>query len=154
MKWLIGAMALGLATLSALATLDNKTTFSGSLRGHNEEPPVESAGSGYVSMSYSPGDNQIVYTVWIRNMSGVTGVYLRQGGPRDNGQTVFTLYSGVKSGPFTGVLAEGVIRAYDIGGPYGGEGLEKLMKEMSEYHVYAEVETRDYPAGEIRGQVH
>ena len=52
-----------------------------------------------------------------------------------------------------GVLAEGVIMADSLVGPFAGEPLDVLFVLMLTDETYVNVHTTQYPGGEIRGQI-
>ena len=57
------------------------------------------------------------------------------------------------SGPYNGVLAEGVITAEDLLGPLEGAEISDLIDQFLDGRCYVNVHTTAFPAGEIRGQV-
>lgn len=69
-----------------------------------------------------------------------------------NGPIVVPLFSGIQSGLFDGVLAQGTITAADLSGPLVGASLDALIAEMNAGNTYVNIHTLANPGGEIRGQ--
>lgn len=150
---LVVAILACLAPLAQGQSYVNRWTYTAHMEGYNQLPPVESPGSAWVVFWIQSGDNQVHYRVDVRHLQDVTGVTLNYGGPTEIGAVVASLYSGIKSGPVDGVLAEGAIRPGDLGGPLSGASLDAMLKEFSVLHLYVSLQTAANPDGELRGQV-
>jgi hypothetical protein len=98
------------------------------------------------------------YTLKVKNIENITMAHLHLGTVGEFGTPVAWLYPSspppeLKSGTFTGVLAEGTIKAKDLMGPMRNEPMSMLIKHMERGHTYANIHTEEYPEGEICGPV-
>ena len=53
----------------------------------------------------------------------------------------------------SGLLSEGDITTDNLEGPLAGKQLSELLNSMHSMGVYVNIQTTQYPDGEIRGQI-
>ncbi|MGE0457037.1 MAG: CHRD domain-containing protein [Bauldia sp.] len=130
------AAALFLAfTVSAIAQTQ---TFSVTLNGANEVPPVDTAATGTATVTYNP---ETMVLTWNVTYTGLSGPALRGefGGPAAataNGNTIISLGNNMTS-PINGSTT--------ISAPQAAQLLAGQW--------YIRIRTTDHRTGEIRGQV-
>ena len=109
---------------------------------------------------FRPSENgrRLRYTLKVKNIKNITMAHLHLGTVGEFGSPVIWLYPPspppkLKPGTFSGVLAEGTIKAEDLIGPLRNEPLAELIKHMEKGHTYANIHTEEHPRGEICGPV-
>jgi len=133
-------------------------TWTATLAGSNEVPPVDTMATGTATFTRAENAMRIDYTVNVQSISDVTEAHLHLGKPGENGDVVVWLYpegpppSTIK-GPLNGVLAQGSIDAARLTGPMEGKTIQDLIDKMDAGEIYVNVHTEAHPDGEIRGQV-
>jgi hypothetical protein len=135
-----------------------QTSASGSFTLNVEVSSSGSTGAaGSTTQSSTAGSQAsgyaVAYKLDVSNIQDVTGAAIHQGGPQENGPVVYTLFSGSKSGSFTGTLAEGSLTANNLEGPLKGQSFESLVGTVLAGQIYIEVTTTAHPNGELRGQL-
>jgi hypothetical protein len=63
------------------------------------------------------------------------------------------LYNNKSKGPQNGLLSQGTITASNLTGPLAGHPLSDLIDIMDNGTAYVNAHTKNFPLGEIRGQV-
>jgi len=132
------------------------TRFHAKLDGDSELPPVNSTASGTVSF-YVNGD-VIFYKIRASGINTAGAALLHDAEAGSNGDAVATL---VTSNNFNTdsqeILKEGIISSAitstDLTGPLEGKSIDDLVSLMQTGQIYVNVNSSDYPDGEIRGQV-
>ena len=129
-------------------------TFSAELHGSNEVPPVKSAASGEAIFTVIDNGNALKYKVTVDNLDNVTAAHIHLGKADENGPVLVFLFKGPeKKGAFSGVLAEGTIKASDLFDTLKGKSVSDLIAKMKAGDTYVNVHTTQNPPGEIRGQI-
>ena len=154
------------------AVTDN--SFSTTLNGEQEVPPVETSGNGQATFQLQ--DNSVSYQINVQNTDKVTGIHIHKGESGQNGDVLVTLYSSDtklkdkdqslfdKLSSKIDVSTSNVQRssqysysgnfhASDLKGPLEGKTLNELTSLMGQGQTYLNVHTESYPDGEIRGQI-
>jgi CHRD domain len=139
------------------------TSFSATLSGANEVPPVPSSATGNASFSVSGG--QITYTINVTNLQNAVVSHIHVAPPGENGPIRVNLCGTGAPLPAcvsgTGVLATGS-NGTVIGSP--PMTFDELVAEMQAGNTYINVHTDDgvgqpntgpgdMASGEIRGQI-
>ncbi len=128
-------------------------TFTASLTGADEVPPVSTMASGEAMFMLSDDGTQLAYTVTVTGISDVFAAHIHLAPAGSNGSVVAGLFGGKIVGPFDGILAQGTITAADLKGPLAGMSLDALIAEIKAGNTYVNVHTSTNPPGEIRGQI-
>jgi hypothetical protein len=148
-----------MALFASTALASSERNFVASLKGREEVPAVDTRAQGQAIFHVSKDGSSISYKVIVANIENVTMAHIHLGPAGANGPVVVWLYPDAPPpqlipGRFSGVLAEGTITADDLVGPLAGASLEALIEEMVSGNTYVNVHTEQFPAGEIRGQIH
>jgi CHRD domain len=130
--------------------------FVAVLTGEKQIPPSVSRATARATFFLSDDGAEVRYRITVARLSGVTLAALRRGREGATGEPAAILFGPRHlRGESNGLLVEGAITARDlIGSPGGSPSLTALIDAMREQTVYVEIDTADFPAGEIRGQVH
>lgn len=129
------------------------STYTAVLTGAEEVPPVTTTASGTVVFTPNSDNTQMTYRLEVKGLKDFKGAHIHLGDRGTNGKPVVMLDSKAKEGEFSGVLAEGVIKASELKGGLKGKKIEDLAKDMKEGKLYVNVHTKAHPDGEIRGQI-
>ena len=136
--------------------------FTASLTGSAEVPSVNTNMSGQLKLSFRhPGDTgKFHLNVW--NGDDVTAAHLHCAPAGQNGPVVVGLYDNSTGADINGLLAMGDITDSKVMGsstptgncPVDINDVDDLEDAIEDGLIYVNVHTKDYPNGEIRGQVH
>lgn len=155
--------ALALVADAALAQVGGTATTR--LRGFDEVPSISSPGGGRFDATISEDGETIEYHLSYFSLRGnITQSHLHFAQPGVSGGIMIFLCSNLGNGP-AGTQAcpadpaeiSGTIDAGDVIGP-AGQGMSpgvlgSVLRAIRTGHVYVNVHTDTYPAGEIRGQL-
>ena len=140
-----------------LAQKQQQITYTATLTGKNENPPVNVQATGMAK--FTPNSNDTLsYEVNTNNIDGVIGVHIIE----SNGSLlaqVFDPYvlhngkSGIPTGKVNGVLSSGTTTSDDLDGPLAGKKTTDLVSLMRQGKAFVEIRTLDHEKGEIEGQV-
>ena len=86
-------------------------------------------------------------------LNNVTAAHIHRGDADHNGRVVVSLYKNMSTGPKEGLLSQGTITTSDLKGPLAGHPLSDLIDIMDNGTAYVNAHTKDFPLGEIRGQI-
>lgn len=129
-------------------------SFSASLTGNEVVPPVATDATGDCEVSMDVAGTEINYRLEVRNIENLTSASLHLAPSGQVGEVIAVLYPGpTKSGPFSGMLAEGSLRIADLRGPLAGQPMSRMNAVLRAGSTYVQVNTESLPAGEIRGQL-
>ena len=153
-----------LATIAIIVALGSMTangfinsalgqqSFSAELTGGDEVPPVDTNATGIAN--FQNNVQTVNYQLSVNDLANVTQAHIHRGEEGENGKIVVTLYnSTMPTGPKSGLLSQGNITAANLQGPLAGHPLTDLISIMENGTAYANVHTKDFPMGEIRGQI-
>ncbi|MFC4873334.1 CHRD domain-containing protein [Negadavirga shengliensis] len=117
-------------------------------------PPVVSQGSGAAFFEAVDGKTAIKFELRVANMTGIVAAHIHLAPMGVNGPVVADLIAGqAPSALVSGVIAEGIITADHLKGPFLNGHLDTLMMALNEGRAYVNVHTTAFPGGEIRGQI-
>jgi hypothetical protein len=159
-----------LVFLSAAVALAASRNFGTHLNGDNEVPVRATNAQGEARFKLAEDGQSLHYKLNIANIENVFMAHLHLGPADTAGPIVVWLYPSRPPaqplpGRTQGTLAEGDITAADLIGPLAGQPLSALLAAIEAGNVYVNVHTNDFvdpantgpgdfPAGEIRGQLH
>jgi len=124
------------------------------MTGAESVPPVTTEAGGQTTFTFDPTTATVRYTIQVSGLSDATAAHIHAGKVGESGPVVVPLFGGPqKSGPFTGMLAEGQIDPTMLQGELQGKGVQDLMALFMEGGLYVNVHTVANPDGEIRGQI-
>lgn len=130
-------------------------TYTAMLTGAGEVPPVPTMATGEATFILSDDGLALTYRLTVSNINNITASHIHVAMAGVNGPVVVPLFIGpVKTGAFTGVLAEGTITAANLTGVLAGLPLSALTDRIEAGGAYVNVHSVTRPGGEIRGQIH
>lgn len=143
------------ASLGAAADRSrNEGTFEATLSGNEEVPPVQTEAKGEAEFQFSKEGDKLAYTLTVSNIKDVTGCSVHKGKKGENGPPVLNLFTEPRKGDVTGtLLAEGMVEPYLLVGPLKGKSVRALVQLMEDGEAYVNIQTKDHPEGEVRGQI-
>ena len=149
-------IALG---VSALAN-GQSSSFGARLRGYDEVPAINSAGTGQFTASINSSGTEITYKLTYSGLSSsavAAHIHLGQRGVA-GGVVAFLCGGGTKpacpssGGTVSGSIVASDIQALSAQGIAAGD-LASLLRAMRAGVTYVNVHSTNFPGGEIRGQV-
>ena len=118
------------------------------LSGYETIPPSNTTGTGVFFMGPASAYG-ISYTIILSDIDKVTDVNLKAGWKGENGDIVIKLYnSSEPTDLINGILISSQFNTTDI------KNSEFNPVLTDQKNVYVNVITKDYPQGELRGQLH
>jgi hypothetical protein len=170
LRALVACAVLGL-TISAASADEGQTNLAAKLSGFNEVLPAGAAATGNVlsdgtaTFSATVQGNSLTYTLTFSGLTNVTQSHLHFAQKGVNGGVFLFLCSNLGNGP-AGTLAcptsagtvTRTVTAPDIVGGAAGQGLAAgnfagALRVIRAGDAYANIHTKAFPGGEIRGQV-
>jgi hypothetical protein len=127
------------------------TSFTATLSGTNEVPPVTTSATGTAEFTVS--EEQIEFTVDVTGILNATQAHIHTGREGENGPVRLNLCGTDDTSPCTsgsGVLATGT-NGTTVGSP--PITFDELVEAIQSDSAYANVHTEQNPNGEIRGQI-
>ena len=119
-------------------------TFTASLSGASEVPPVTTSGSGTFEMTVNPLAGRIDYTLDVTGVATVTMAHIHRGPAGANGGVAYWLYDATGArGPSGSFPVTGTIIVTST------SDLQLLLTQG----LYVNVHTTAHPSGEVRGQI-
>jgi len=116
--------------------------------------------SGEVLLKIGGDSTQIYYTVNLSRVDSVTMVHLRYGHKGENGPIAVWLYpapdkhhSSLRKNPVNGMLKSGMINPGNLLGHFKGKHIKDLIAAIRHDSIYAQVDTKTHPRGEMYGQL-
>jgi|SRR5215467_3632837 hypothetical protein len=141
-------------TNQAFAQTEGK--FAANLNGQDELPPTNTKSTGTANFVIHSNGKIMSYNLTANNIDKVTMVTINQGKKGENGPAVVTLIrfkNLTPTGQINGQLAQGNISSTDLTGPLKGMQISDLAKLFQDKNAYVNIQTKQYPDGEIRGQI-
>ena len=130
------------------------TTFTAQLSGAEVVPAVTTAATGSATFTVDATGTRVHFVLKVTSITDVIASRVHQGASGANGQGLLILFPGpTRSGPFTGVLAEGNFNASALIGSLAGKSVADLVALFQSGQAYVNVGTTQNPKGEIRGQI-
>ena len=147
--------SLGTAGIrSPLAFAAQGQKFVAQLTGQNEFPPTNTRAIGNLEMELSPDGTISHYVLNVTNISNVISAQIHEGANGNNGPIIVTLTKGMMNGGnFSGTLSKGTVYSNLFEGPFAGKHLSDLITLINDGTVYVNINTKQHPQGEIRGQL-
>ena len=149
------AIIVALGSITANGFINSalgQESFSAELTGGEEVPPVDTNATGIADLQNNV--QAINYQLSVNDLVNVTQAHIHRGEEGENGKVVVTLYNTtMPTGPMSGLLSQGNITAANLVGPLAGQQLTDLVSIMDNGTAYVNVHTKDFPLGEIRGQI-
>jgi len=142
---ILGYCTAGAATAAFLAVATRgqaaTTQFKADLKGADEVPPNQTAGTGSVTAAYDPATKQLT---WKGSFSGLTGA-----------ATAAHLHGPAEPGKNAGVLVWISTKGTPLSSPFEGSATltDDQASDLMAGRIYVNVHTAANPGGELRGQL-
>jgi hypothetical protein len=145
------------------------TDFAATLSGKEVIPPVKTDGTGIANFEVSK--KSLYYQINVLNAGKITSVQINNGAIGTNGDAIVTLIESEDndvnlSGNIPTITrvtsttqssssfsASGNVNVADFTGPFKDKTIADLLIAMQSGETYVNVQTKDYPEGELRGQI-
>jgi hypothetical protein len=148
-RWVLVLM---LAVLPAASVYAAQKTFRADLTGKKEVPGVKTPATGDLKLILSGGE--LSFELNVDGITSPSAANIHKGRKGENGPPLAGLFGGpTRMGPFSGILAEGVITDQSLLGELQGKRVADLVRLIRSGQAYVNILTETYPAGEIRGQI-
>ena len=122
------------------------------LTGMEEVPPVNTNSTGIALFDLL--DNHINFKVNVTMLENIKSAHIHLGEFGQNGEIIVSLLN--SSSPINihnGTLVKGQLIATDLVGSLKGKTINDLGKLFNNTKTYLNIHTKQYPNGEIRGQI-
>ncbi len=151
-----------LALVGGAAAAPMTRNYRAHLNGANELPvPVDTLAQGQALFQFNKDGSALTYKLILANIENVTMAHIHVApAAGQNGPPVLWLYPDAPPpqlipGRTDGVLAERTVMAADLVGPLAGSAdFSGLRQAIMEGRAYVNVHTSQFPAGEVRGDIH
>lgn len=128
--------------------------FKAELSGDEEVPPLKTKAKGEANFDLSNEGDELTYRVVLEGIENITAAHIHKGKTGENGPPVADLFREPRKEAISGILlSKGTIAGYKLTGPLKGKTLHSLIELIEAGEAYVNVHTKDYPEGEIRGQI-
>ena len=128
--------------------------FFAVLEGLQEVPPVETNARGQARFRINDDEMGLQYRFTVNNLANMTQAHIHLGRRGENGPIVAFLFGPVDPGiTVTQGTVQGTLNQSSLVGPLEGQPFSELISQMEAGNTYVNVHTKQYPAGEIRGQI-
>ncbi len=130
-------------------------TFTADLTGANAVPPVQTASTGKLTLTYDPTALTLAFTLTIDGLSKPNTAAIYEGSAGSVGTVVYALYTGpAQAGTnFQGELASGTIESGKLQGSLAGGTIGDLIALIQAGNAYASVGNVSHPVDAIRGPI-
>lgn len=142
--------------LASACSAAGPTKYSSQLSGTDAKATTQ--GTGDATFELSSDGTRLTYKVTVSNLSDIMMAHIHLAPKGQDGEIVAWLYPSAPPpkeipGVSNGTLAEGTITSANLAGSLAGKPLSVLVDEIKKGNTYVNVHTKQYPAGEIRGQI-
>jgi predicted secreted protein with PEFG-CTERM motif len=145
----------GLITIRApLAFGAQVQKFTAKLTGQNEVPPTNTKATGSLEMELSPDGTISHYMLNVTNISNVISSQIHEGANGTNGPVIVTLFKSLRNGKMINrTLSQGTLYSDLFEGTFAGKHLSDLIILINDGKAYVNINTKQNPLGEIRGEM-
>ena len=156
-RWLtLAFVVIVLLVLTGSALANSSNVYQAELKGMG----TGSTAIGQALFVFSSDGQSLRYKVGIVGLNNTTQAHIHIADvPGGNGPVAVWLYPDspppiLIPGIFTGLLARRSVTSADFVGPLAGLTMDDLKQFILEGRAYVNVHTIQFPAGEIRGDIH
>lgn len=148
------AFSAGAAGACSAAAGDNRMfvasdeVYAASLSGDMEVPSVDTMAMGEAMLLLDEQAGTMRYALRVQDMDNVTAAHIHMGMQGQNGGVVVALSTMPQGG-----ITQGTITNADLVGAMAGKTIMDLEAEIERGNMYVNVHSREFPNGEIRGQL-
>lgn len=129
----------------------HNATFTASLKGSSENPPVDSDAAGQAIVKLR--DGELSFKLIVANIEDAFVAHIHCGAEGQNGPPGVTLFGPTTPTSQNGILAQGEISGPDAGNGCGWTTLADVIAAIESGDTYVNVHTTAHGGGEIRGQL-
>jgi hypothetical protein len=134
------------------AALSEEKKYFTPLTGMEEVPPVNTNSTGIALFELL--NNHIDFKVNVTNLDNIKSAQIHLGEFGQNGEIIVSLLKSLSPvDVHNGTLVEGQVTPSDLVGPLKGKTINELMQLFNNTKTYVNIQTEQYPNGEIRGQI-
>lgn len=133
------------------------------LTGSEEVFPKSTKATGTAEFILEHDGKTLSYKISVKDIHSITTASINNGSKGENGPALATLFRSRTANPLlgfvtekipiNGVLSEGTITSSNLQGPLKGKQVSDLANIMKDGQAYVNIRTKQYPKGEIRGQI-
>ncbi len=121
--------------------------FNAPLSGGEIVPPVDTMGRGHAVLQLSRNGTERRFRLIVTNIEDVVTAHIHKGPEGVNGPIAVVLLDVIPRGAtIKGIIAEGTLTDAGV--------IDDVIDEITAGNAYVDVHTRNFPAGEIRGQIY
>ena len=149
---LLVSMLIIIQLYSFHTALSENDRYFTPLTGMEEVPPVNTNSTGIALFDLL--DNHINFKVNVTMLENIKSAHIHLGEFGQNGEIIVSLLN--SSSPINihnGTLVKGQLIATDLVGSLKGKTINDLVKLFNNTKTYLNIHTKQYPNGEIRGQI-
>lgn len=149
---LLVSMLIIIQLYSFHTALSENDRYFTPLTGMEEVPPVNTNSTGIALFDLL--DNHINFKVNVTMLENIKSAHIHLGEFGQNGEIIVSLLN--SSSPINihnGTLVKGQLIATDLVGSLKGKTINDLGKLFNNTKTYLNIHTKQYPNGEIRGQI-
>jgi Cu/Zn superoxide dismutase len=128
-------------------------SFKAKLTSKEETKKPMSKATGKAAFKLSKDGKSLSFELHVKNLTDANAAHIHMAKKGADGPPVAGLLSEAKSGPFSGLIAQGTIMDKDLIGPLQGKTVADLVALFKSGDAYVNVHTNANPDGEIRGQI-
>lgn len=118
-----------------------------------EDQPIGTNTNALGNITINGNNQSLLYKMHAEDLSNVKHVGIHQGGTDEQGKAVITLFETNNPLGVPIVDLSGNITSDDLKGPMADSTITDLIGNMTEGNNYVNIQTFEFPLGEIRGQI-
>ncbi len=147
---IVGSAFLGLASF-VMPSYVFAQTFVTELTGEEQPIPTNTNAAGNITLI---GNNETLqYNLHAEDLTNVKHIGIHQGDSDEHGKVVVSLFETKNPVGVPLVDLAGNITSEDLKGPMTDATINDLIGNMTEGNGYVNIQTSEFPLGEIRGQI-
>jgi len=151
------------AAFAAEEEEEREHKFTAKMIGRDVVFPKATKATGTAEFIVEHDVKTLSYKISVKDIHSVTIASIHNGSKGQNGPALATLFRSRTANPLlgfvtekipiNGVLSEGTITSSNLQGPLKGKEVSDLANIMKAGQAYVDIRTKQYPKGEIRGQI-
>ena len=125
--------------------------FIAELTGENQ--PIATNTNAIGNITINSNNQSLLYNLHAEDLSNVKHVGIHQGDTDEQGKAIITLFETNNPLGVPIVDLSGNLTSDDLKGPMADSTIANLIGNMTEGNNYVNIQTSEFPLGEIRGQI-
>lgn len=118
-----------------------------------KDQPIATNTNAFGNITLIGNNQSLLYKLHVENLDSVKHIGIHQGDADEQGKVVATLFETNNPLGVPIVDISGNITSEDLKGPMSGATIKDLIGNMTEGNDYVNIQTSEFPLGEIRGQI-